>query len=82
MVVSGLPVRNGDQHAGEIASLSLDLLSAVLSFKIPHIPKRQLLLRIGLHSGNNCSILFHKIEIKLNTIVSIALIKLALVNHF
>ena len=51
MVVSGLPIRNGDQHAGEIASMSLHLLSAILSFTIRHMPDTKLQLRIGIHSG-------------------------------
>ena len=51
MVVSGLPVRNGDNHAGEIASMSLHLLSAILDFTIRHMPDRKLQLRIGMHSG-------------------------------
>lgn len=51
MVVSGLPLRNGDQHAGEIASMSLHLLSAILTFTIRHMPDTKLQLRIGLHSG-------------------------------
>ncbi|XP_013384336.1 guanylate cyclase 32E [Lingula anatina] len=51
MVVSGLPLRNGDNHAGEIASMSLQLLSAIKTFKIRHKPNEMLKLRIGLHSG-------------------------------
>ena len=51
MVVSGLPERNGDLHAREIARMSLMLLEAVLSFKVRHRPKEQLKLRIGIHSG-------------------------------
>ncbi|KAK3096096.1 hypothetical protein FSP39_023182 [Pinctada imbricata] len=51
MVVSGLPVRNGTLHAREIARMSLNLLNAVLSFKIRHRPNEQLKLRIGLHTG-------------------------------
>ena len=51
MVVSGLPVPNGEIHAREIARMSLALLNAVLSFKIKHRPKEQLKLRIGIHSG-------------------------------
>lgn len=51
MVVSGLPVRNGNRHAGEIATMSLDILSHVLSFRVRHRPDVQLKLRIGLHSG-------------------------------
>lgn len=51
MVVSGLPVRNGNVHAREIARLSLALLDAVRTFSIKHRPNEQLRLRIGLHSG-------------------------------
>lgn len=51
MVVSGLPIRNGNNHAGEIASMSLHLLSAIKSFRIKHRPDDTLKLRIGIHSG-------------------------------
>ncbi|XP_072021678.1 atrial natriuretic peptide receptor 1-like isoform X2 [Amphiura filiformis] len=52
MVVSGLPVRNGDFHAREIARMSLALLQAIKSFRIRHRPEASLKLRIGLHSGS------------------------------
>ena len=51
LVVSGLPVRNDNMHAGEIASMSLHLLEQIKSFKIRHRPNDTLKLRIGLHSG-------------------------------
>ncbi|XP_014790175.1 guanylate cyclase 32E [Octopus bimaculoides] len=51
MVVSGLPERNGDMHAGEIASMSIHLLSAIKHFKIRHRPHERIKLRIGIHSG-------------------------------
>ena len=51
MVVSGLPQINGDRHACEICRMALALLNAVRSFKIRHMPDRQLRLRIGIHSG-------------------------------
>jgi len=51
MVVSGLPLRNGDLHAGEIASLSLHLLRDIRDFRIHHRPTETLRLRIGLHTG-------------------------------
>ena len=51
MVVSGLPVRNGNLHAREIARMSLSLLDAVAHFRIRHRPDEQLKLRIGIHSG-------------------------------
>ena len=53
MVVSGLPIRNDNKHAGEIATMSLDLLSCVRTFKIRHCPGKQMQLRIGIHSGKN-----------------------------
>lgn len=51
MVVSGLPVRNGNLHAGEIASMSLHLLNEICGFKVRHRPESTLKLRIGLHTG-------------------------------
>ncbi|RZC36846.1 receptor type guanylyl cyclase-like, partial [Asbolus verrucosus] len=51
MVVSGLPVRNGNKHAREIARMSLALLKAVETFKIRHRPEERLKLRIGIHTG-------------------------------
>ncbi|XP_048515966.1 atrial natriuretic peptide receptor 2 isoform X3 [Athalia rosae] len=51
MVVSGLPVRNGTNHAREIARMSLALRDTVMTFSIRHRPNEQLKLRIGMHSG-------------------------------
>ncbi|KAG1653199.1 Atrial natriuretic peptide receptor 2 [Nymphon striatum] len=51
MVVSGLPERNGNLHAREIARMSLALLDKVKSFRIRHRPDLQLKLRIGMHTG-------------------------------
>lgn len=51
MVVSGLPIRNGDSHAGQIASMSIHLLDEVRRFKIRHRPDQTLRLRIGIHTG-------------------------------
>lgn len=51
MVVSGLPQRNENRHAGEIATMSLDLLHHTKSFKIRHKPETCLQLRIGIHTG-------------------------------
>jgi atrial natriuretic peptide receptor A len=50
MVVSGLPQRN-QNHAQEIARMSLALLENVKNFTIPHLPEKHLELRIGLHTG-------------------------------
>lgn len=53
MVVSGLPGRNGQRHAPEIARMALALLDAVSSFRIRHRPHDQLRLRIGVHTGKS-----------------------------
>uniref|UniRef100_A0A8D8T3K9 guanylate cyclase n=1 Tax=Cacopsylla melanoneura TaxID=428564 RepID=A0A8D8T3K9_9HEMI len=51
MVVSGLPQRNGTLHAGEIATMSLDLLVGIEHFKIPHLPNIKLEIRVGINTG-------------------------------
>ncbi|XP_063374778.1 atrial natriuretic peptide receptor 2-like [Cydia amplana] len=51
MVVSGLPMRNGNRHAAEIARMSLALLNGVACKTVPHRPGERLLLRIGMHTG-------------------------------
>ncbi|XP_053912852.1 retinal guanylyl cyclase 2 isoform X3 [Cuculus canorus] len=51
MVASGLPKRNGNKHAAEIANMSLDILSSVGTFKMRHMPEIPLKIRIGLHTG-------------------------------
>lgn len=57
MVVSGLPVRNGDKHAGEIGLMALNLLSSIKDFTIPHITNKKIQLRIGIHSGIKLSVI-------------------------
>lgn len=47
--MSGLPIKNDIRHVGEIASMSLDLLSAVRQHKISHRPNEMLKLRIGMN---------------------------------
>ncbi|KFM75114.1 Atrial natriuretic peptide receptor 1, partial [Stegodyphus mimosarum] len=51
MVASGLPVRNGNNHAREIARLALRLVSALGDFRVRHMPNRKLKIRVGIHSG-------------------------------
>lgn len=53
MVASGLPKRNGNRHAGEIANMSLDILSTVGTFRMRHMPDVPVRIRIGLHSGGS-----------------------------
>lgn len=58
MVASGLPIRNGKKHAGEIGRMSLQLLQKVNTFVVKHRPKEVLKLRIGIHSGKTDLFLF------------------------
>ena len=51
IVVSGLPERNGDRHAGEIASMALEMIDSIEDFEIPHVPGSFLKMRVGLHTG-------------------------------
>jgi len=61
MVVSGLPVRNGNKHAGEIAAMALNLLSCVKDFTVPHMKTKKVQLRIGIHTGNWTGFCFEEI---------------------
>ncbi|OQV12270.1 Atrial natriuretic peptide receptor 1 [Hypsibius exemplaris] len=51
MVSSGLPVRNGNRHATEIASMSIALIKGIRSFTIPDRPGQDIQVRIGINSG-------------------------------
>ncbi|XP_065820934.1 guanylyl cyclase C isoform X1 [Labrus bergylta] len=51
MVASGLPKRNGDSHAVDIAHMALDILAFVGTFELQHLPGIPLWIRIGVHSG-------------------------------
>ena len=47
MYVSGLPIRNGDNHAVEVTNCAIDLLSGIVGFKVRHLPDYELKIRIG-----------------------------------
>ncbi|KAK2911884.1 hypothetical protein Q8A67_004017 [Cirrhinus molitorella] len=51
MVASGVPNRNGNRHAAEMANMSLDILHCIGTFKMRHMPDVKVKIRIGLHSG-------------------------------
>ncbi|KAM3869440.1 retinal guanylyl cyclase 2-like [Diretmus argenteus] len=51
MVASGVPNRNGNRHAAEMANMSLDILHCIGTFKMRHMPDVKVRIRIGLHSG-------------------------------
>uniref|UniRef100_F7B751 Guanylyl cyclase C n=1 Tax=Monodelphis domestica TaxID=13616 RepID=F7B751_MONDO len=51
MVASGLPERNGNRHAVDIAKMALDILSFMGTFELQHLPGLPVWIRIGVHSG-------------------------------
>lgn len=61
MVASGVPARNGNRHAAEMANMSLDILHCIGTFKMRHMPDLKVRIRIGLHSGGKhvelCSVI-------------------------
>ncbi|XP_060595370.1 uncharacterized protein LOC132749574 [Ruditapes philippinarum] len=52
MVASGLPSRNGDKHAPEIATLALAILSMIRTKKFPCSTQVEVQLRIGINTGS------------------------------
>lgn len=56
MVASGLPKRNGNRHAVDIAKMALDILSFMGTFELEHLPGLPIWIRIGVHSGMGLSI--------------------------
>ncbi|CAJ0588691.1 unnamed protein product [Cylicocyclus nassatus] len=48
---SGLPNRNGHEHIKAICDLSLELISGLKSFRIPHLPRETLNIRVGINTG-------------------------------
>ncbi|GMS93596.1 hypothetical protein PENTCL1PPCAC_15771, partial [Pristionchus entomophagus] len=51
LCVSGLPHRNGNEHIKEICSMSLAFMASLKHFNIPHLPKEQINLRVGINTG-------------------------------
>ena len=51
MVASGLPIRNGDNHAKEIAFFSLSLQRRIKHTQF--VPDWDVKLRIGIHTGKS-----------------------------
>ena len=41
----------GDQHASEVADMSLDLLNGIRKFEVPHMKGVLVQIRIGLNTG-------------------------------
>ncbi|XP_077026272.1 guanylyl cyclase C isoform X2 [Tamandua tetradactyla] len=59
MVASGLPKRNGNRHAIDIAKMALDILSFMGTFELEHLPGLPIWIRIGVHSGTICICVHH-----------------------
>ncbi|KJH42826.1 adenylate/guanylate cyclase catalytic domain protein [Dictyocaulus viviparus] len=51
LCASGVPVRNGNEHAKEVAEMSFELLRDIKEFRIPHLPNERVNIRVGLHTG-------------------------------
>uniref|UniRef100_A0A0K0DDP3 Guanylate cyclase domain-containing protein n=1 Tax=Angiostrongylus cantonensis TaxID=6313 RepID=A0A0K0DDP3_ANGCA len=51
LCVSGIPIRNGNQHVKEICSMSLAFMESLAGFHIPYLPDEKVNLRIGIHTG-------------------------------
>uniref|UniRef100_A0AAQ6A901 Guanylyl cyclase C n=1 Tax=Amphiprion ocellaris TaxID=80972 RepID=A0AAQ6A901_AMPOC len=66
MVASGLPKRNGNRHAVDIAHMALDILAFVGTFELQHLPGIPLWIRIGVHSEINL------IELSINILQNFA----------
>ncbi|UJR09649.1 hypothetical protein I4U23_013883 [Adineta vaga] len=56
MVVSGVPKKNGNEHAYQIATMALELIrQATTNCLIPYSNNEKLRIRVGLHSGPVCA---------------------------
>uniref|UniRef100_A0A8R1HRU8 Guanylate cyclase n=1 Tax=Caenorhabditis japonica TaxID=281687 RepID=A0A8R1HRU8_CAEJA len=51
LCVSGLPTRNGYAHIKQIVDMSLQFMEYCRKFKVPHLPREVVELRIGINSG-------------------------------
>jgi hypothetical protein len=51
MVVSGVPKKNGNEHAYQIATMALELIRQSTNCLIPYTNNEKLRIRVGLHSG-------------------------------
>uniref|UniRef100_A0A7E5A0S1 guanylate cyclase n=1 Tax=Panagrellus redivivus TaxID=6233 RepID=A0A7E5A0S1_PANRE len=51
LCASGVPIRNGNQHARDLAEMSFGFLRAIKVFRIPHLPNERVNIRCGIHTG-------------------------------
>ena len=54
MVSSGVPKRNGDKHATEIAKMALELMEGVRKFRLPYKSELTLEVKAGISTGSCC----------------------------
>lgn len=52
LCASGLPIRNGDRHAKDIADMAFAFLESLRTYRIPHLPNEKVNIRIGINTGN------------------------------
>ncbi len=76
MVVSGLPIRNGNTHAREVVGMACALIDTVGSFKIRHEPNKNLRLRAGIHSGNLANVCSIQSEVETDDLSDVFLFSL------
>lgn len=51
LCVSGLPKRNGNEHAREIANMALGFIKSLSTFRIAQMPDERINIRVGIHTG-------------------------------
>uniref|UniRef100_A0A915BVB3 Guanylate cyclase n=1 Tax=Parascaris univalens TaxID=6257 RepID=A0A915BVB3_PARUN len=51
LCVSGLPKRNGNEHAREIANMALGFIESLSTFRIAQMPDERINIRVGIHTG-------------------------------
>ena len=66
MVSSGVPSRNGDNHAPEIAFFALDVMDSLKDLYIPHLLDRRYILRVGIHTGTDIYIYTFRNQTKIS----------------
>jgi len=70
MVASGLPTVY-DRHAEEMSLLALEILDSVKHHVIQHLPRQEILLRIGLHSGATTLYYYYSVKLLLKTSIDV-----------
>uniref|UniRef100_A0A9J2Q8S7 Guanylate cyclase n=1 Tax=Ascaris lumbricoides TaxID=6252 RepID=A0A9J2Q8S7_ASCLU len=51
LCVSGLPKRNGNEHAREIANMALGFIESLSTFRIAQMPDERINIRVGIHTA-------------------------------